>query len=107
MSDDPKPDAGGLHVQVGILGERVSGIEKNLGGQIGGLSQQLAAALSEMRASFASVGALDVVKGDVASVSKKVDGISASIGWAVKIVLGVVMASLVGLLFAKGGVPHP
>ncbi len=106
MTDDLKSEAG-LHVQVGILGERVNGIEKNLGDKIGGLSAQLTAALSEMRASFASVGALDAVKGDVASLSKKVDGISSSIGWAVKIVLGMVLAGLVGLLFAKGGVPHP
>lgn len=109
MSADLKQDdtGTGLHVQVGILGERVSGIEKNLGGQITGLSLQLTTTLAEMRASFATVGALDVVKLDVATVSKKVDGITSSIGWAVKIVLGMVLASLVGLLFAKGGVPHP
>ena len=102
MTDEAKIDgtAAGLHVQVGILGERVSGIEKNLGGQIGSLSQQLTSALIEIKTGYATSGALEAVKGDVA-------GIKASIGWAVKIVLGLVLASLVGLLFAKGGVPHP
>ena len=109
MGADLTPDdsGAGLHGQVGILGERVSGIEKNLGGQIGGLLVQITAALAEMRASDATVGALDVVKVDVATVGKQVDGISSSIGWAVKIVPGMVLAGLVGLLFAKGAVPHP
>ena len=109
MSDEANADGGSLalHVQVGKLEERVGGIQTNLGGQIEGLSKQLSQALAEFRGGYATTTALAAVKDDIAVVSKRVDGIWSTIGWTAKLIVAGVMAGLMGLLFAKGGVPHP
>ena len=89
-----------LRVQVGILGERVFGIDKNLGSRIEGLGQKFDAFTQELKATYAT-------KTDLSIVDDKVRKIQDNQGWVIKLIVGAVIVAVLGLVIAKGGVPRP
>ena len=89
-----------LRVQVGILGERVFGIDKNLGSRIEALSQKFDAFTQELKSTYAT-------KTDLSIVDEKVRKVQDNQGWVIKLIIGAVIVAVLGLVIAKGGVPHP
>lgn len=89
-----------LRVQVGILGERVFGIDKNLGTRIEALSQKFDAFTQELKSTYAT-------KTDLSIVDEKVRKVQDNQGWVIKLIIGAVIVAVLGLVIAKGGVPHP
>ena len=89
-----------LRVQVGILGERVFGIDKNLGSRIEALGQKFDAFTQELKATYAT-------KTDLSIVDEKVRKVQDNQGWVIKLIIGAVIIAVLGLVIAKGGVPHP
>ena len=89
-----------LRVQVGILGERVYGIDKNLGSRIEVLGQKFDAFTQELKATYAT-------KTDLSIVDEKVRKIQDNQGWVIKLIIGAVIVAVLGLIIAKGGVPRP
>ena len=89
-----------LRVQVGILGERVFGIDKNLGSRIEALSQKFDAFTQELKSTYAT-------KTDLSIVDEKVRKVQDNQGWVIKLIIGAVIVAILGLVIAKGGVPHP
>lgn len=61
---------------------------------------QLDKKFDELKANFATKAEVADVKDDVASIKS-------GIWWVVKLVLGAVIIAVIGLVMAKGGVPHP
>ena len=103
MSEDPKTHEAvattELRVQVGILGERVQGIDKNLGNRIDGLGQKFDAFVQELKTSYAT-------KNDLAMVDEKVRKVQDAQSWVIKLIVGAVIVAVLGLVIVKGGV-HP
>jgi hypothetical protein len=89
-----------LRVQVGILGERVYGIDKNLGSRIEVLGQKFDAFTQELKSTYAT-------KTDLTIVDEKVRKVQDNQGWVIKLIIGAVIVAVLGLVIAKGGVPHP
>ncbi len=89
-----------LRVQVGILGERVFGIDKNLGTRIEALSQKFDAFTQELKSTYAT-------KTDLSVIDEKVRKVQDNQGWVIKLIIGAVIVAVLGLVIAKGGVPHP
>ena len=104
MTDDRKTAESAavteLRVQVGILGERVFGIDKNLGTRIEALSQKFDAFTQELKSTYAT-------KTDLSIVDEKVRKVQDNQGWVIKLIIGAVIVAVLGLVIAKGGVPHP
>ena len=88
-----------LRVQVGILGERVYGIDKNLGSRIEALGQKFDAVTQELKATYAT-------RTDLSIVDEKVRKVQDNQGWVIKLIIGAVIAAVLGLVIAKGGVPR-
>jgi hypothetical protein len=89
-----------LRVQVGILGERVFGIDKNLGTRIEALSQKFDAFTQELKSTYAT-------KTDLSIVDEKIRKVQDNQGWVIKLIIGAVIVAVLGLVIAKGGMPHP
>jgi hypothetical protein len=89
-----------LRVQVGILGERVYGIDKNLGTRIEALGQKFDAFTQELKSTYAT-------KTDLSIVDEKVRKVQDNQGWVIKLIIGAVIVAVLGLVIAKGGMPHP
>ena len=89
-----------LRVQVGILGERVFGIDKNLGSRIEALGQKFDAFTQELKATYAT-------KTDLSIVDEKVRKVQDNQGWVIKLIIGAVIVAVLELVIAKGGVPRP
>lgn len=89
-----------LRVQVGILGERVFGIDKNLGARIEVLGQKFDAFTQELKSTYAT-------KTDLSIVDEKVRKVQDNQGWVIKLIIGAVIVAVMGLVIAKGGVPRP
>lgn len=89
-----------LRVQVGILGERVFGIDKNLGSRIEALGQKFDAFTQELKATYAT-------KTDLSIIDEKVRKVQDNQGWVIKLIIGSVIVAVLGLVISKGGVPHP
>lgn len=89
-----------LRVQVGILGERVFGIDKNLGTRIEALGQKFDAFTQELKTTYAT-------KTDLSIVDEKVRKVQDNQGWVIKLIIGAVIVAVLGLVVAKGGVPRP
>ena len=89
-----------LRVQVGILGERVFGIDKNLGTRIEALSQKFDAFTQDLKSNYAT-------KTDLSIVDEKVRKVQDNQGWVIKLIIGAVIVAVLGLVIARGGVPHP
>lgn len=89
-----------LRVQVGILGERVFGIDKNLGSRIEALSQKFDAFTQELKSTYAT-------KTDLSIVDEKVRKVQDNQGWVIKLIVGAVIVAILGVVIVKGGVPHP
>ena len=64
------------------------------------LDKKFDALMSNIQNNYASKTELNGVRDEVKSVRDQ-------IGWAIKIVIGAVIISLVGLVLVKGGVTHP
>ena len=89
-----------LRVQVGILGERVFGIDKNLGNRIEVLGQKFDAFTQELKTTYAT-------KVELSTVDEKVRKVQDNQGWVIKLIIGGVIVAVLGLIIAKGGVPRP
>ncbi len=104
LSDDHKPSESAavteLRVQVGILGERVFGIDKNLGNRIENLGQKFDAFTQELKSSYAT-------KTDLSIIDDKVRKVQDNQSWVIKLIIGAVIIAVLGLVIVKGGVPHP
>ena len=88
-----------LRVQVGILGERVHGIDKNLGNRIDNLGAKFDAFTLELKTTYAT-------KADLAVVDDKVRKVQDAQSWVIKLIVGAVIVAVLGLVIVKGGV-HP
>ena len=64
------------------------------------------AKLNEMAGDIKAIATVYATKREVDDVREDVKGIKNGIGWAVKIVVGAVIVAVLGLVIAKGGVPH-
>lgn len=89
-----------LRVQVGILGERVFGIDKNLGSRIEALGQKFDAFTQELKTTYAT-------KTDLSIVDEKVRKVQDNQGWVIKLIVGAVIVAILGVVIVKGGVPRP
>ena len=89
-----------LRVQVGILGERVFGIDKNLGNRIEVLGHKFDAFTQELKTTYAT-------KVELSMVDEKVRKVQDNQGWVIKLIIGGVIVAVLGLIIAKGGVPRP
>ena len=89
-----------LRVQVGILGERVFGIDKNLGSRIENLGQKLDAFTLELKSNYAT-------KTDLTIVDDKIRKVQDNQSWVIKLIVGAVIVAVLGLVIVKGGVPRP
>jgi hypothetical protein len=89
-----------LRVQVGILGERVFGIDKNLGSRIEALGQKFDSFTQELKATYAT-------KTDLSIIDEKVRKVQDNQGWVIKLIIGAVIIAVLGLVIVKGGTPHP
>lgn len=89
-----------LRVQVGILGERVFGIDKNLGSRIENLGQKFDAFTTELKSTYAT-------KTELSIVDDRVRKVQDNQSWVIKLIIGAVIVAVLGLVIAKGGMPHP
>lgn len=111
-----------IEVQLGVLEERVNnvgaGVDRNhdtttagiagLGEKLEKLGTDLVAKIdTKLEKVEASLRATYATKEEVDSLSAKVKGIQANLGWGVKAVIGAVITALLGLLAAKAGVHMP
>lgn len=102
MTDEAKPSHESaavteLRVQVGILGERVHGIDKNLGTRIDVLGQKFDAFTLELKTTYAT-------KNDLAVLDDKVKKVQSAFDWVIKLIVGAVIVAVLGLVIVKGGV---
>ncbi|KQP11139.1 hypothetical protein ASF28_08835 [Methylobacterium sp. Leaf99] len=70
-------------------------------------NRQFADLRTELNRTFALKSDVNVIEADTKTLRRDVDKHSEQIGWVVKTVGAAILVALVGLLIAKGGVPHP
>lgn len=80
-----------LNTDVAVLTERVGNTNTKL---------------DQLNENFAKALLTFATKEDLGALVKDVQGIKGGIGWAVKIVIGAIIVSVLGLLM-KTGIPHP
>ena len=96
MPEDPVEDqrkpARSLETSVAVVETKVDGMMERLGA----LTNSLNAIALDIRQTYAT-------KEEVRVIDQKVNKISESLGWVVKLIIGAVLASVLGLVLYKSG----
>ncbi|GJE77302.1 hypothetical protein [Methylorubrum suomiense] len=69
--------------------------------------KELKGILSELRGEVRELKSTFATKDEFKGLQEQVNGLKNNQSWIVKIILGAVVAAVLGVVLVKGGVPHP